>query len=184
MSNTRIELLKKVDVSKPAADKNYQQMIVTHTDLVNGNTDGKKLFDFTAKAVWGTLLAANPGDVFEVERKKNEKGYWEWIGISASTKAATDAAPQTATSPTTSAARPANAVGKATERVGSWETPEERALKQVYIVRQSSIANAIALLAVEGPGITPDVEWVIATAKTFENYVFDGVATLTNDQPE
>jgi hypothetical protein len=68
--------------------------------------------------------------------------------------------------------------------VGSWETPEERALKQVYIVRQSSIANAIALLAVEGPGITPDVEWVIATAKTFENYVFDGVATLTNDQPE
>jgi len=184
MSTTRIKILQPVTVSQPDPSKSYKQMIVTHLDLNTGKPDGKKLVDIYAKSVWPQLLAAKEGEVYEVEREKNAKGYWEWKSVTLSAAAATDAAPQTATSPTTSAARPANAVGKATERVGSWETPEERALKQVYIVRQSSIANAIALLAVEGPGITPDVEWVIATAKTFENYVFDGVATLTNDQPE
>jgi len=158
-------------------------MIVTHLDLNTGKPDGKKLVDIYAKSVWPQLLAAKEGEVYEVEREKNAKGYWEWKSVTLSAAAATDAAPQTATSPTTSAARPANAVGKATERVGSWETPEERSAKQVYIVRQSSITNAIAFLKIEGDAGT-EVKEVIAIAKQFEDYVFGGVADLTNDQPE
>lgn len=49
----------------------------------------------------------------------------------------------------------------------TYETPEERAKKQVYIVRQSSITAAIAL-----KGSKASVEEIIATAKQFEAHVF------------
>lgn len=54
----------------------------------------------------------------------------------------------------------------------TYETPEERAKKQVYIVRQSSLSAAINLLAANG-GKKNSVEEVIQTAKQFESYVFD-----------
>lgn len=51
----------------------------------------------------------------------------------------------------------------------TYETPEERAKKQVYIIRQSSIANAIALAATHKA--TATVENILQDAKTFEDYV-------------
>lgn len=51
----------------------------------------------------------------------------------------------------------------------TYETPEERAKKQVYIVRQSSITNAIAL-----KGNKASVEEIINVAKQFETFVFGG----------
>ena len=55
----------------------------------------------------------------------------------------------------------------------TYETPEERAKKQVYIVRQSSIANAIQFYAlVNVEDVTNSVENILATAKQFEHYVF------------
>jgi len=181
MSTTRIKILQPVTVSQPDPSKSYKQMIVTHLDLNTGKPDGKKLVDIYAKSVWPQLLAAKEGEVYEVEREKNAKGYWEWKSVTLSAAAATDAAPQTATSPTTSAARPANAVGKATERVGSWETPEERAVRQIYIVRQSSITAALKFTENDK---NQNIKSVLDVARQFEDYVFGGVADLTNDQPE
>jgi len=181
MSTTRIKILQPVTVSQPDPSKSYKQMIVTHLDLSTGKPDGKKLVDIYSKGVWGQFLAAKEGEVYEVEREKNAKGYWEWKSVTLSAAAATDAAPQTATSPTTSAARPANAVGKATERVGSWETPEERAVRQIYIVRQSSITAALKFTENDK---NQNIKSVLDVARQFEDYVFGGVADLTNDQPE
>lgn len=53
-----------------------------------------------------------------------------------------------------------------TDKSGNWETSEERAARQVMIVRQSSLSTAVALL---GPGNTTAA--VIKTAKAFEDYV-------------
>lgn len=53
----------------------------------------------------------------------------------------------------------------------TYETPEERAKKQVYIVRQSSISSAIDLLTLQGDKKV-DVTKVIETAKELEKYVF------------
>ncbi len=65
-------------------------------------------------------------------------------------------------------------------RVGSWETPDERALKQIYIVRQSSITAALTYAKLLDEPTR--VEDILRTAKQFENYVFDaGVAGLTSD---
>jgi hypothetical protein len=180
MSTVRIEILKKVDVSKPNPAKDYQQMIVTHTDLSNGKTDGKKLVDFRSNAVWGTLLAAQPGDVYKVERAKNDKGYWEWTGISKDAKSGDDQVP---TSSATSQAVTRPTGNKATERVGSWETPDERAARQVYIVRQSSISSAVEILKATNKPFGTNA--VITLAKELETYVFGaGIDALVDDQPE
>ena len=48
----------------------------------------------------------------------------------------------------------------------NYETKEERAARQVYIIRQSSLATAVDLL---GQGASTDT--VIETAKVFEAYV-------------
>lgn len=60
-------------------------------------------------------------------------------------------------------------------RSSTFETPEERAKKQVYIVRQSSISNAISLLTT-GAKVPPATSAVIALAKELEAYVFDSGA--------
>src|SRR3972149_5229851 len=49
----------------------------------------------------------------------------------------------------------------------TYETPEERAKRQIYIVRQSSINQAI-----EYRGSKVDIHEILATAKQFEAHVF------------
>jgi hypothetical protein len=67
----------------------------------------------------------------------------------------------------------------------NYETADERAARQVMIVRQSSISNAVALLKTEKH--TPTTEEVLAVAKQFENFVLgksnDPFADLDEDVP-
>ena len=49
-------------------------------------------------------------------------------------------------------------------------SPEERAARQVYIIRQSSLSNATAILSVGAKSLK--VSDVIATAKELEDFVF------------
>jgi hypothetical protein len=184
MSTIRITLLKTVDISKPNASKNYEQMVVTHQEVGKDKPDGKKIFDFTTpKEVWNTLKAAPAGSTWEVDRQKDAKEgkYWEWKAIRPA-DASAPAAP--VASPTISSTAPAQAT--AAPRVGNWETPEERSKKQVYIVRQSSISAAIEYLHKFRDDM-PEVgiNDVIETARRFEDYVFGrGMADLTDDIPE
>ena len=66
----------------------------------------------------------------------------------------------------------------------NYETKEERAARQVYIIRQSSLSTAVELL-----GQGKSVADVIATAKQFEAYVFskaegvDAINELQDDIP-
>lgn len=57
---------------------------------------------------------------------------------------------------------------------GTWETPEERAKKQLYIIRQSSIGHAVTLLAANG-GKKNTPEEVILAAEKFVKYVMGGI---------
>ena len=57
----------------------------------------------------------------------------------------------------------------------TYETPEERAKRQVLIVRQSSLSSAIELLKTDKK--SPTVPEVLQVAKQFEAYVFG------NDDP-
>lgn len=124
-----------------------------------GKVDAKKLMSFTFKDVFKTLSEAKQGDIFEVKSVKNEKsGYWDWTEVAGQGK-------------NLSAETKFDGAVKATK--STYETSEERAKRQVYIVRQSSITAAIELFKANGSNGPLTEEDVIASAKKFEEYVFD-----------
>ena len=123
----------------------YNQLTVDYTDVGSGKEHSYKLMSFVNKDAYTLLKSAKSGDVFDVVTNKNDKGYWTWESVSpAGSKPKTNPAPRS-----------------------TYETPEERAQKQIYIVRQSSLTNAISLL-----GSKAKVEQVISVARQFEQYVF------------
>jgi hypothetical protein len=63
----------------------------------------------------------------------------------------------------------------------TYETKEERAVKQRYIVRQSSISSAIELLT--SNGLESTVGDVLNVAKQFEAFVFGEKLSGNTDQP-
>jgi hypothetical protein len=137
-----------------------------------GKVEGRKLVGFgEGKAAYDVLLNAQPGEVYEITVVKNG-AYNNWTNAVKTTATAT-----TVASPaggTISGAKPAyTPAAKST-----YETPEERAKKQILIVRQSNLSSAISLLSI-GAKTTPKVEDILSTAKQFEGYVFgDDVAVV------
>lgn len=143
--------------------KDYKFIEVTYKNLsFEGKTESKKIMPFGSKEVMATLEGASAGDVFTILREKDNDGYWQWVGI----------AEGDVTIEKTGATAPAGAAPTkaATPAKSTFETPEERAAKQIYIVRQSSISSAIDTLKTDKK--TPSVEEVIAVAKQYEAYVF------------
>lgn len=134
----------------------YKQAEIAYKDLAKGQVSSKKLMSFSNPLVYKTLVDAKNGEVYTIDMEKNDKGYWDWI------KAATSTSVDTANAVPPSKA---NASPKST-----YETPEERAKKQVYIVRQSSISAAIDTLKTDKKN--PTVAEVLNVAKQYEDYVF------------
>ena len=145
----------------------YQKLTVAYKD--DKGVKGKDIFDFVAKDVYTVLSTAKTNEVYtitmEKEPAKDGKEYWNWKKATLGAKPAS-VGNSVASSP---------AANK-----GSWETQEERAKKQVYIVRQSSISSAVEALTA-GAKTPPKAGEVIEYAKVLEAYVFDtGVAS---DEP-
>lgn len=142
----------------------YKVAVVNHK-TTDGKVDSKNVFSFgAAKPAFTELVNATQGDVFEIDSQKikNEKDgkeYWTWVAakrVDAGSVKGTGA-PVAKTAPKS-----------------SYESTEERAARQVYIVRQSSIANAIEYLGYwEQKDV--NVDKIISVAKQFEDYVFNGV---------
>ena len=150
--------------TKPTAKGSYQQLEVTYKNLTfQGKIESKKIMSFGAGAgAFTTLSKAGAGSTWEITIVKNAQGYNDWTAVAA---ASADSAP---------AAVP-GAINSPKATVGAtrstYETPEERAQRQILIVRQSSLNVALGTLSVGAKTIKPDD--VIALAKVYENYVFD-----------
>ena len=167
-------LINIIDVGSPNthAAKNgrsYQSMEVTYKDD-QGQVKNKKLMSFSNPSVFNHIKGLSKGDQINLRTEKDAAGYWQWIGIEGDKTVATE----TKTTP--------QAGGRVTG--SNYETKEERAQRQVYIIRQSSISSAVELL-----GSGAKVADVIATAKEFEAYVFsketgiDAINSLEDDIP-
>lgn len=119
------------------------------------------------KPSYDVLVNAQPGEVYDIEVIKNAKGYNDWVSAKKSDG--------TATTPASSAQPPragsASGSTYSASPKSTYETPEERAVKQIYIVRQSNISAAISALSV-GAKAPPKVDEILAVAKEFENHVF------------
>lgn len=151
--NFKIEVIDCTKETKPTSNgKSYDILTVTYKHLGTGKIEAKKLVSFGASvAAYTALENASKGSVYEIEAEKGEK-YWEWRNASKSVGGGES--PKAAS---------------ATSYKSTYETPEERAQRQLMIVRQSSIANAIALLGNKGT-----LDSVLQTAQAFVEYVVNG----------
>lgn len=137
-----------------------------------GKVEGKKLVDFNDKAVFEFFKGLKQGDQVLVTKEKGETDqFWRWVEASLSDGTVPAKAPQA--SPEVNTSGPSKPVGSTGRVTGSnYETPEERAKKQVYIVRQSSLTTAIELFKAVGNQNIQATD-VIEMAKVFEQYVLE-----------
>lgn len=158
-----VEIVDVVREEKPSSNGKGTYGALTVTYRSNGKIAEKKLMSFANPAVFKYFEKAQKGDSVDVTSVKNEKtGYWDWTAIG--TGSGGDAT-QTNTG--------GQAVAQTATRVtgSNYETKEERAVKQRYIVRQSSLSNAISTLAISSKS-TPKSGEILELAKQFEEYVF------------
>ena len=158
-------LINIVDVGAPNthAAKNgrsYQSIEVTYKND-QGQVANKKLMSFSNPSVFNYIKELTKGTQVNVTTTKDANGYWQWTGIGGDGSVAT---PES---------KPATG-GRVTG--SNYETKEERAARQILIVRQSSLSSAVELL-----GTGKSVADVIATAKQFEAYVFGSEANPTKE---
>lgn len=168
------------------AGKPYTFLDIAFKNLTfQGKVEGKKLMPFGDNApAFKALENAASGDVYDIQVVKNTAGFNDWVSAVVS-----DGSAPPQSSPAASYAPKAASAGAAPVR-SSYETPEERAQKQVYIIRQSNISSAINLLSV-GAKTAPKLSEVLDTAKELEKYVFgivpdgpSGFDSMTDDMPE
>jgi hypothetical protein len=164
----------------PTAKGSYQTADVAYkNNSFQGKVEGKKVMSFGAtKDSFSTLALAQPGESYEVTIVKNDKGYNDWVSMAK--------AEAGASSPAVSA--PAGGKAPAATPRSTYETPEERAQRQVLIVRQSSLSASVNLL-LAGAKTPPSVESVLAVAKQFEDYVFGKqalgpISEMSDDFPQ
>jgi hypothetical protein len=147
-----------VSTKTSKAGKPYQSAEVAYKNLDSGKVEAKNITQYSE--VFKTVADVQAGQTLDVKQAKNDNGFWEWTSVERLVGNQVSAA----TEPSRSAS--ANPAPRST-----YETPEERAIKQVYIVKQSSISSAVALLSV-GAKSPPQVDAVLDTAQKFTDFVF------------
>jgi hypothetical protein len=156
------------NTKKSESGRTFQQLEVAYKNE-QGQPQLKKLISFSNPNVFKAAKEWVKGDVVNVTTVKNEKtGYWDWIGLEGDGIVAEN--------------KPASAATGARVTGSNYETKEERAARQVFIIRQSSLSTAVELL-----GQGKSVADVIATAKQFEAYVFSkasGVEAINDTEDD
>lgn len=133
----------------------YTKATVVYTDE-KGENRTKPLMSFSNPAVFEALKDATQGDKFEIKVVK-EGEYWNWSAASRVDKDAT---------PSAKAPNGGKVVGS------NYETADERKVKQLYIIKQSSIANAIEFVNGKTDKDDYDTEAVLNIAQTFVDFVY------------
>lgn len=169
----QIQVLSVTVSTTPTAKGSYQSAEVAYK-AEDGQVKGKKVMSFGAGApAFKALSKAQPGEVYSVTPVKNDKDFWDWTDVKKLDGNPIQAGQSPATT-TTEGTKPAG--GKV---MGSnYETSDERAAKQVFIVRQSSISSAISLR-----GNKATTEEIISVAKQFEAFVFSKEAPVVVAKP-
>lgn len=149
-----IEIIKVKSETKPTAKGSYTMLDVAFTNLSSGKVESKKIMSFANKTVFDILSKAESDQKFTVTSEKNEKtGYWDWVSIDTGAASSGSSTTKGFTSPKS-----------------TYETAEERAKRQVLIVRQSSLTAAITTLKDAKGSLNPDD--VVSLAQDYVAWVF------------
>lgn len=140
----------------------YEKAEVVYRDDRN-EVKTKNIVSFSNPAVFSTVKNAVTNDTFDVTVTKDDKGYYQWANItSPNATGSTEAVPQTSTK--------VQGAPLGTGR-SNYETPEERALRQRLIVRQSSLSTAVEILTT-GAKTPPEKDAVFALAEELHDWVY------------
>jgi hypothetical protein len=158
-----------IDVGSPNSHPtskggSYQSIEVTYKGE-DSKVGSKKLMSFANPTVFNAAKTWAKGDTVNIRTEKlpgkDGQLYWQWTGID--TGDAPVGAPSQTTGATPTSSRPA---------VSNYETREERAARQILIVRQSTLSNAIALLTT-GAKAPPSNADVFKLADELQTYIFN-----------
>ena len=161
------------------AGKPYQLIELAYkNNSFQGKVESVKINQYSP--LYSVVAGMKAGDSFEVTKEKDDNGFWQW------TKA-TQAAPGSVTETAPAGASKSNV----TQVKSTYETPAEREKKQRYIIKQSSISNAVALLTSNSKS-SPSVEDTLSVAQQFYSWVVNDsleevskdILSLPNDLPE
>jgi len=155
--------------------RQYQSIEIMYKND-QGQAQSKKLMSFANPSVFKAAQGWNKGDVIHVSTEKDTNGYWQWTAVGGADDT-TDTGGSSAPAAQGNAAKPATRVSGS-----NYETKDERAARQVMIVRQSSLSNAVATLALEGSKATATD--VISLAKLYEGFVLGTVANIEPTMPD
>lgn len=140
-------------VKKPKGG--YSVANVTYTD--NGKNFTKKIMSFANPAVFDVVKDAKQGDILDVTVTKDGE-YYNWSSAKKVDKDTTE--------------RPQAAPASGRVLGSNYETADERKLKQLYIIKQSSIANALMYLGFNEGVQDHSVNEVLAVAQQFVDFVY------------
>lgn len=147
------------------APKKWGKAVVSYEH--NGSARKQNVMSFSNPEVFKKVQEL-VGETVDVEVGKNDRDFTEWRSVSAGTAAAT-------TGSTTGAA--------STRVTGSnYETKDERAARQVLIVKQSSLSAAVATLT-PGAKAALDPKAVLALAQEYADWVFETAPPQDEDIP-
>lgn len=133
----------------------YTKAIVVYNDPKYGQKE-KTVMSFANPAVFAALKKLAVGDTFSVTVTKNGE-YTNWTSVTTGGEAANDTATPNKAAPQTPVR-------------SSYETPEERAARQVLIVKQSSLSAAVATLSPGAKGPLDKV-LVLGLAQEYVDWV-------------
>ena len=177
----RIQVISTMSENVPTANGGYNKLTVTFKNLDSGKVEVKSnIMDFKYPDVFNRLKDAAQNDLFQVKlekvKGKDGKDYWTWTGVDRDDGTAPEPVASNRQSGTPAVSAPAT-------RGSTYETAEERALRQLLIVRQSSLAQAV--LFVKDQGKKPTLDEVLELATKFDEWVWNkGVAGMSSDIPE
>ncbi len=151
-----------------AAGKSYQNAEIAYKNLDQGKVESKNITQYSK--VFKAVADATPTMFYDVAISKDDKGYWQWDSFVAGTPGeAINNAP--------------TALSKAvTAPKSNYETPEERAARQVFIVKQSSITAALKFLEMSKEKVNQDnvlhlaqifTDWVLTPQQVKKSELFD-----------
>lgn len=151
----------KVEIKSVAVENKgkYKMMKVFFTYPDSGKEGQQNLVSFGAsKDAFLVLAAARAGQVFDIDTAPQEKNpqYNDWVK-------AVEVAGTSTTSTSSKVGTPRS----------NFETPEERAIRQVAIARQSSLERALEYFALVKPKTITSSD-VISLADEFVQYVLKG----------
>jgi hypothetical protein len=133
-----------------------------------GESKTKKIMSFANPAVFAIAKVAKAGEVYDIAYVPGDE-YYNWASMKNMSGGDEAPAPARATG--------AGAVPTSGKVTGStYETAEERKVKQLLIVKQSCIANAISSYGEDVNG-TP-VAHILERAQLFVDYVYGNDKTL------